>query len=81
MDVVHALGRKYATEVLPSLLRQRALDRIEWHKRSGAEKARRIAERYPLDRYTTIYAYGDTSEDREMLSLAHKKYYRWQEEL
>jgi len=46
---------------------------------SGAEKARRIRHRYNLARYAVIYAYGDTAEDREMLSLAHKKYYRWKE--
>ena len=43
---------------------------------SGAEKARRIRERYELDRYSMIYAYGDSGEDRQMLDLAHKKYYR-----
>jgi phosphatidylglycerophosphatase C len=26
-----------------------------------------------------VYAYGDTSEDREMLALAHRKYFRWTE--
>lgn len=46
---------------------------------SGAEKARRIRNRYDLTRYAVIYAYGDTTEDREMLDLAHKKYYRWKE--
>jgi phosphatidylglycerophosphatase C len=46
---------------------------------SGSEKARRIAERYALARYPLIYAYGDSGEDREMLELAHKKYYRWKE--
>lgn len=46
---------------------------------SGAEKARRIAERYDLDRYAVVYAYGDSGEDREMLELAHVKYYRWKE--
>jgi phosphatidylglycerophosphatase C len=25
------------------------------------------------------YAYGDTKEDNEMLALAHRKYFRWQE--
>lgn len=45
---------------------------------SGAAKVRRIRERYDLDRYPVIYAYGDTDEDREMLGLAHEKYYRWQ---
>ena len=44
---------------------------------SGAEKARRIRERYDLSRYGTIYAYGDSGEDREMLECAHEKFYRW----
>ncbi len=46
----------------------------------GPEKARRILERYDLGRYEVVYAYGDTSEDQEMLDLAHRKYYRWQEQ-
>jgi HAD superfamily hydrolase (TIGR01490 family) len=44
---------------------------------SGAEKARRIRERYDLARYATVYGYGDTREDREMLECAHEKFYRW----
>jgi len=126
-DAVRALGRRYATEVLPRVLRQRALDRIDWHQRqgdavvivsasldvyldpwceaigvqricteleerngrltgryrhgdcSGRTKVRRIREQHELSRYSVIYAYGDTSEDREMLELAHRKYYRWKE--
>lgn len=46
---------------------------------SGAEKVRRILERYDLSRYAVVYAYGDTGEDQAMLDLAHKKYYRWKE--
>jgi HAD superfamily hydrolase (TIGR01490 family) len=46
---------------------------------SGAEKARRIQKRFNLRQYDLVYAYGDTPDDREMLELAHKKYYRWQE--
>jgi HAD superfamily hydrolase (TIGR01490 family) len=46
---------------------------------TGAEKARRVRRQHQLDRYDEIYAYGDTSEDREMLDLAHKKYYQWRE--
>jgi phosphatidylglycerophosphatase C len=45
---------------------------------SGSEKRRRISERYDLARYQVIYAYGDTDEDREMLEIAHEKYYRWE---
>jgi phosphatidylglycerophosphatase C len=46
---------------------------------SGAEKVRRILQRYDLGRYPLVYAYGDSGEDREMIELAHKKYYRWKE--
>jgi phosphatidylglycerophosphatase C len=46
---------------------------------TGREKARRVRERYDLDRYPVVYAYGDTSEDHELLSLAHKRYFNWVE--
>jgi phosphatidylglycerophosphatase C len=46
---------------------------------SGKEKAKRIIKNYNIEDYKIIYAYGDTAEDREMLSLANKKYYRWKE--
>ena len=46
---------------------------------TGPEKVRRIRERYDLARYPVVYAYGDSGEDREMMALAHKKFYRWQE--
>jgi HAD superfamily phosphoserine phosphatase-like hydrolase len=48
---------------------------------SGEEKARRIVERFVLTDYSTVYAYGDTEEDRQMLELAQKKYFRWKEVL
>ena len=44
---------------------------------TGEEKVRRTVERFPPERYSLIYAYGDTAEDREMLDLAHRKCYRW----
>ncbi len=46
---------------------------------SGVEKVRRIRERFDLSRYSLLYAYGDTRDDREMLELAHRKFYRWKE--
>jgi phosphatidylglycerophosphatase C len=45
----------------------------------GAEKARRIRERIALEDYATIYAYGDREEDREMLTLANRRYVCWEE--
>jgi HAD superfamily hydrolase (TIGR01490 family) len=38
----------------------------------GQEKVRRIHEEYNLTDYETIYAYGDSTGDKPMLSLANK---------
>jgi len=46
---------------------------------SGKEKARRVREHLVLRDYTTVYAYGDTEEDRQMLEMADRKWFRWQE--
>jgi HAD superfamily hydrolase (TIGR01490 family) len=46
---------------------------------SAHEKARRVRERYDLSQFATIYAYGDTVEDRELFALAHLKSYQWAE--
>lgn len=40
------------------------------------EKVNRIKERYNLSNYDYIYAYGDSSGDKQMLNLAHKSYYK-----
>jgi hypothetical protein len=40
------------------------------------QKYAAILERYDVSRYPVIYAYGDTSDDREVLELAHRKFYR-----
>lgn len=45
----------------------------------GAEKSRRVRERYDLSAYATVYAYGDTREDFELLRIASQRYYRWKE--
>lgn len=42
-----------------------------------AEKARRVAELYPVHQFGKVFAYGDSPEDLEMLALAHEAYYRW----
>jgi HAD superfamily hydrolase (TIGR01490 family) len=124
---IREIGRRYAAEVLPRVIRRQALERIHWHQGqgdtvvvvsasldayvgpwcdsvrvericteleehngrltgryrhgdcAGAAKARRIRERYDLSRYALVYAYGDTSDDREMLDLADRKFYRWRE--
>jgi phosphatidylglycerophosphatase C len=45
----------------------------------GPEKARRVRERFALEQYPVIYAYGDTEDDLDMLALAHRRFFRWQE--
>ena len=42
----------------------------------GKEKSIRIKEKYPLDSFEKIIAYGDGRGDKEMLELAHEKHYR-----
>jgi phosphatidylglycerophosphatase C len=45
----------------------------------GVEKSRRVREACKLQDFSMVYAYGDTKEDLDMLGMADKKYYRWQE--
>ena len=42
----------------------------------GIEKVNRIKELYNLEKYDYIYAYGDSSGDKQMLELAHEKFYK-----
>lgn len=43
---------------------------------NGLEKVNRITAKYELKQYETIFAYGDTSGDKEMLEIADKSFYR-----
>jgi HAD superfamily hydrolase (TIGR01490 family) len=45
----------------------------------GEEKSRRVRGSCDLDAFAAVYAYGDTHEDLEMLNLADRKYFCWQE--
>ncbi len=42
----------------------------------GPEKVKRIKEKYDLSEFGEIYAYGDSSGDKEMLEIASHKFYR-----
>ncbi|MBN1331493.1 HAD family hydrolase [Candidatus Dojkabacteria bacterium] len=42
----------------------------------GQEKVRRLLERYPARDQYTIYAYGDSKGDRELLELADHAFYK-----
>ena len=39
-------------------------------------KAEHIRHQFDLSRYVRIHAYGDSSEDRPMLALAHERWFR-----
>lgn len=42
----------------------------------GAEKVNRIRREFDLESYTYIYAYGNSSGDREMLEMADEAFYQ-----
>ena len=44
----------------------------------NAEKSRRVREKYDLEKFLKVYAYGDTKEDMDMLNLATERYFRWE---
>jgi HAD superfamily hydrolase (TIGR01490 family) len=43
----------------------------------GAEKARRVRELCSVTDYADIYCYGDSEEDRQLLEMATRRYFRW----
>jgi phosphatidylglycerophosphatase C len=46
---------------------------------AGEAKAERVRARYELAQFPVIYAYGDSPEDRPLLGLAHRAFFRWRE--
>ena len=42
----------------------------------GVEKVNRIKELYDLENFDYIYAYGDSSGDKQMLEISHEKFYK-----
>ncbi|WP_119393272.1 HAD-IB family phosphatase [Salinibius halmophilus] len=39
-----------------------------------AAKAEKVLQRYQLDQFSKVFAYGNTEEDNELLALAHERY-------
>lgn len=120
-------GLFYSKTEIPSLLREDAMNKINWHKSQGDTvvvvsasldlylkpwceqnglellcsevaflggkatgnykqgdcsarlKKTKIIDNYDLSSYKDVYAYGDTKEDLDMLSLASIKFYQWKE--
>jgi len=50
--------------------------KIEGKNCNGQEKANQITQRYNLDQYSIVYAYGNSTGDDAMLNLADEKFYR-----
>jgi len=117
-------SKNYAFNNLPSILRPKALDKLQWHINQnhnvsivtasieewikpwadhlkidllstkleikngkitgnfigpncfGYEKVKRIKEKYNLKKFHNIYAYGDSSGDKEMMKLAKRQFYK-----
>lgn len=73
---------EHGIELICSSLQQRdavLTGRYEGLQCVLAEKARLVRERYDLEEFPVVYAYGDTPEDRDLLAIATRRYYRWQE--
>jgi HAD superfamily hydrolase (TIGR01490 family) len=117
-------ANEYSLKHIDTILRPKAMERIQWHKEQGhkvvvvsasiecwlkpwcdkngleliatklklqdgivtgnlltkncygIEKVNRIQEQYNLDDYDHIYAYGDSSGDKEMLAIAITRKYK-----
>lgn len=48
---------------------------------TGLEKSLRVTRRYDLSGVSSIYAYGDTTEDEPLLKLATHSTFRWGEQV
>jgi phosphatidylglycerophosphatase C len=120
----HEVAQKYSLEHIDSIVRTKAMQKIQWHKNEGhkvvivsaslecwlapwckkndleligtkldmsdgkvngqllskncygIEKVNRIKEYYDLESFEYIYAYGDSSGDKEMLAIAHEQHYK-----
>lgn len=51
--------------------------RYEGEQCVAAEKCRRVRAAYDVDGFPVVYAYGDTSEDLDLLGMADEKFFRW----
>jgi HAD superfamily phosphoserine phosphatase-like hydrolase len=49
---------------------------LSTHNCFKEEKVKRIQEKYVLESFELIYAYGDSNGDREMMALADKQFYK-----
>jgi len=70
---------RYGIELLSTQLKfvdGKFVGKFETKNCYGIEKVNRVRDRYNLEKFDYIYAYGDSSGDNEMLSLADEGYYK-----
>jgi HAD superfamily hydrolase (TIGR01490 family) len=78
-DMVGLWARGQGLEIIGTRLEVRdgvMTGRIEGANCYGAEKERRIRDLYRVEELGTVYAYGDSKGDREMLGLAKTAFYK-----
>jgi HAD superfamily hydrolase (TIGR01490 family) len=76
---VEAWARRLQLEVITTRLEVKngmITGKIVGKNCHGKEKVNRITEKYKLNDYRIVAAYGDTNGDKPMLSLAQKAYYK-----
>jgi HAD superfamily hydrolase (TIGR01490 family) len=54
----------------------RVTGRLATENCHGPEKVKRVRACFDLASFDRIYAYGDSAGDREMLAIAHERYYK-----
>lgn len=70
---------EHGVELLCSVLEQRHgrfTGRYRGSQCVRGEKARQVQKHFPLSRFSRVFAYGDTPEDRELLAMAHEPFFR-----
>jgi HAD superfamily hydrolase (TIGR01490 family) len=70
---------RLGVETIASILQVnqgRLTGKIDGVNCNGMEKVRRIKSRFSLEAFQEIYAYGDSSGDKDMLKLAHYQHFK-----
>ncbi len=70
-------GIRYVIAVDLEVINGKMTGRLNGENCYGREKVRRIKERFDLNKYKNIYAYGDTKGDKEMLAIADYAFYKF----
>ena len=72
--------RKYEVELIGTrleIIEETITGKLYGKNCYGPEKVRRIREQYDLEDFDSIYAYGDSRGDKELLDIATHPHYRY----